>query len=354
MLEQLVDTLTQAGKPPHVVRSPAGAAVLLLPYGGRVLGLFAPQVGENFYWTHPELQTVAAAREFYQSSDWHNSGGERTWLAPELDFFFPDYPNRERYWQPRQLDPGDYRLICDERGARLVNRLKCLLSRTKTTVELEITKSIGPAPNPLRHEFQGDLSGLAYAGYSQETTLQLLACQGDPQVQVGLWNLIQMPHGGDLLVATCGQSYPAVVFGALSPQDLAVGDHLVRYRMRACGEQKISFRAVTVTGRIGYRYQARDGSWSLVIRNVFINPSGQYVDVPWDAPDAFGYAVQACNINSPLGQFSELEYHVPAVSPDPGRRCCADVSQVWAFRGRREQIDAVVHALLTPEQLDDE
>ena len=109
-----------------------------------------------------------------------------------------------------------------------------------------------------------------------------------------------------------------------------------------------------MTGRIGYRYQTRDGSWSLVIRNVFVNPSGQYVDVPWDRPDAFGYAVQACNIDSPLGQFSELEYHVPAVSPDAGRNFCADASQVWAFRGRREQIDTVVRALLTPDQIGDE
>lgn len=354
MLEQLVDTLTQVGKPPHVVRSPDGTTVLLLPYGGRVLGLFAPQDGENFYWTHPALQTAASAREFYASPDWHNSGGERTWLAPELDFFFPEYPNREKYWQPRQLDPGDYRLVSDPRGERLVNRLQCVLSRTKTTVDLEITKSIGPALNPLRHEFQLDLSGVAYAGYSQETTLELLDWQGDPQVQVGLWNLIQMPHGGELLVATCGRAYPGVVFGTLNSQDIALSDHLFYYRMRASGEHKLSFRAVNVTGRIGYCYQNRDGTWSLVIRNVFINPSGQYVDVPWDAPDAFGYAVQACNVNSPLGQFSELEYHVPAISPGAGQNFCADVSQVWAFRGPREQVDKVVQALLTPEQPADE
>ncbi len=349
MLETLVETLGQVGKPAHVYRSPDGTAVLLLPYGGRVLGLFAPQSGENFYWTHPALQTAATAREFYASSDWHNSGGERTWLAPELDFFFPDYPNRDRYWQPRQLDPGDYRLISDQRGRRLVNRLECVLSRTKTTVELEITKSISPALNPLRHEFQLKLSGLAYAGYSQETTLTVLACRGDPQVQVGLWNLIQMPHGGELLVASCGRAFPAIVFGTVDGQDFAIGDHLACYRMRARGEQKISFRAVTVTGRIGYRYQTPDGSWSLVIRNVSINPSGQYVDVPWDAPDAFGYAVQACNIHSPLGEFSELEYHAPAISPGAGPDFCADVSQVWAFRGSREEINTVVRALLAPD-----
>ena len=46
-----------------------------------------------------------------------------------------------------------------------------------------------------------------------------------------------------------------------------------------------------------------------------------------------GYAVQACNIHSALGEFSELEYHVPAIGPGTGRMRSEDVSQTWAFRG---------------------
>ena len=35
----------------------------------------------------------ATAAEFYAGDQWQNSGGDRTWLAPEVDFFFPNYPS---------------------------------------------------------------------------------------------------------------------------------------------------------------------------------------------------------------------------------------------------------------------
>ena len=89
---------------------------------------------------------------------------------------------------------------------------------------------------------------------------------------------------------------------------------------------------MAVTGRVGYRYPARDGRWALVIRNFVVNPSGTYVDVPWDDPADLGYAFQACNVNSSLGSFSELEYHVPAIGPATGVLGSEDTSQVWAFR----------------------
>ena len=89
--------------------------------------------------------------------------------------------------------------------------------------------------------------------------------------------------------------------------------------MRAAGEHKIAIRALATTGRIGYRYPAADGRWALIVRNVFVNPSGDYVDVPWSDAQDLGYAVQACNVHSALGSFSELEYHVPAIGPGTGR-----------------------------------
>jgi hypothetical protein len=345
--QRLIDTLHQVGKPTRLYRSPDGTTVLILPYGGRVLGLFAPDSEENFYWTHAALATAESAAQYYEGQQWHNSGGDRTWLAPEVDFFFPNFPQTDVYFQPRGLDPGNYDVAPDVTGQRLVNRTMCRLSRSKTEVELEITKSIGSAPNPLRYE--RGLAGLsvAYAGYTQRTGLRVSAQDGP---QVGLWNLIQMPHGGELLVPTYGQTEPKVIFGTIRPDDLSVGERLFRYRMRAPGEQKLALRAVAVAGRIGYLYRAADGSWSLVIRSIGVNPSGEYVDVPWDATEDRGYAVQACNIdNRELGQFSELEYHVPAIGAGTGRAECEDVSQVWAFRGGREEIERVARNLLSSE-----
>jgi hypothetical protein len=346
MKKTLIDTLNAVGKPPRVHQAPDGSTILVLPYGGRVLGLFAPRSEENFLWTHPALASADSAAEFYRSTAWHNSGGDRTWLAPEVDFFFPNYPKTDVYWQPRGLDPGDYRLVQDGESERLVNRATFLLSRSKAEVEVEIAKSIGPAPNPLRHE--PGLAGLpvVYAGYTQRTTLALVSSRAEATTAIGLWNLIQMPHGGDLLVPTYARSEPKVLFGAVGPDDLCADDRLIRYRMHSSGEQKIGIRGVAVSGRVGYCYPVRDGRWALVVRNIFINPSGLYVDVPWSDTADFGYAIQACNVNSQLGAFSELEYHVPAVGPGSGAAFSEDVAQVWAFRGDREAIERVAGSLL--------
>lgn len=91
-MQTLVNVLKQAGKPARIYKSPDGTRLLVLPHGGRVLGLFAPNSEENFYWTNPALAAPESARAFYASASWHNSGGDRTWLAPEVDVSSPTFP----------------------------------------------------------------------------------------------------------------------------------------------------------------------------------------------------------------------------------------------------------------------
>ncbi len=340
--DALIDVLDKAGKPVRAVTQPDGSVVLLLPYGGRVLGVFAPGSQENFYWTNPALVSAETARAFYSGNEWQNSGGDRTWLAPEVDVFLPNFPSTDGYWQPRELDPGNYRVEETNGVIRLVNRLTVTLSRSKAKVSMEIAKSVGPAPNPLRYETGLDFEGVEYAGYTQYTSLALDAPGEAP---VGLWNLVQMPHGGDMLIPTYTKSEPTICFGSITPDDLIVGPHLIRYKMRATGEHKITIRAVATTGRVGYVYATGD-RYALIVRNFVVNPSGEYVDVPWKEPGRLGYSTQACNVNSKLGSFSELEYHIPAVGGTTGRTRCDDAAQVWAFRGSRDSIRTVAAALM--------
>jgi hypothetical protein len=345
-MKTLVNVLKKAGKPTRTLTFPDGTRVLLLPYGGRVLGLFAARSEENFYWTHASLESVATARAFYASDAWHNSGGDRTWLAPEVDLFFPHFPKLDGYFQQRSLDPGNYQVVETAGGLKLVNCLTVDLSRAHKKATLCITKSFGPAPNPLRYERGLDLSGVKYAGYTQFTSLELLGQSRLLKASIGLWNLVQMPHGGDLLVPTYSRTEPLRVFGSIPDKDLLVSDGLVRYRMRQKGEHKISLRAVATCGRVGYLY-ADSNDWCLIIRNFTVNPSGEYVDVPWNEDVGYcGFSTQACNINSGLGRFSELEYHIPAIGQRTGRTRCDDEAQVWAFRGSRAKILRICRLLV--------
>ena len=281
MLTKLVDTLNRVGKSTELYESLDGSTVLVLPYGGRLLGLFAPRNEENFFWTHPALASVESAKAFYASGEWHNSGGDRTWLAPEADLFFPDFPSLKKYWQPRELDPGNYETIREGDRFVLVNRLSVPFSRSKLSANLEIRKSLGPALNPLRYEpLFRDMVDVEYAGYTLHTSLMFNGGGTDEPTQVGLWDLLQMPHGGELLVPTYSRTEPKVWMGAVGPDDLIVSNHLVRYRMRASGEHKLGIRALATTGRVGYLYPG-GGNYVLIVRNFSVNPSGEYIDVPW-------------------------------------------------------------------------
>ena len=345
---ELLEVLAAVGKPCRVVTNPDGTTVLLLPYGGRVLGLFAPGSEDNFYWTHPALGAEETARAFYASPNWHNSGGDRTWLAPEVDIFLPKFPDTTTYWQPRELDPGRYEPVQGAGGLELVNRLKLRLSRSGQEVELRMAKSVGPAANPLRYERRLDLVGVQYAGYAQHTRLEILGDHAEDGPMVGLWNLVQMPHGGNLLIPVFHRTEPKIWFGQIAPEDLIVGDRLIRYKMRAKGEHKLGVRAVATTGRVGYVF-GTDKACSLIVRNFVVNPSGEYVDAPWKDPEDLGYSTQACNVNSALGAFSELEYHIPAIGGKTGSPCCDDTAQVWAFRGPEEKVLAAARRLLSAE-----
>jgi hypothetical protein len=353
-LNVLVRTLQDVGKATELFTSPDGGRVLVLPHGARVLGLFTPRNDENFYWTHSALEHPETARELYESEEWHNSGGDRTHLTPEVDLFFPKYPDVDMrgYWQPRQLDPGSYRAVRKADGVSLLSRFTLTFYRTRQEAELELTKTVSPATNPLRHE--RNLRGLdcEYAGLTQLTTLALVGDSADLPVQVGIWDLLQLPHGGDLLVPTYSRAEPKTFIGKIASESLVVSDHLVRFRMRGGGHEKMGVRAMATTGRVGYCYP-QGARWALVVRNYFVNPSGEYVDVPWTELEDMGYSVHGCGVSYPSGQFkgefSELEYHVPGIGAGTGRSRCEDTSQVWAFRGSRAVIDTVAMCLLGPE-----
>lgn len=338
----LSEVLSSVNKPTLTFKSLDGTEVLVLPYGGRVLGLFAPGSRDNFYWTNPALDSVESAEEFYSREQWHNSGGDRTWLAPEIDLFFPNHPERDIYFQQRSFDPGNYKVEDDTTGFKLVNEFEITNYRTKQKIALELVKSIGPASNPLRYEREFSSSDVQYAGYTQYTSLEIL---NGSDARIGLWNLVQMPHGGELLIPTFARTEPMLVFGNIPSDDLTAEDNMIRYKMRQQGEHKIAVRAVATTGRVGYIYRT-NGKLSLIVRSFRVNPSGEYIDTPWDAPNDLGYSTQACNVNSQLGSFSELEYHIPAIGAGTGCVSCDDEAQVWAFRGSESDILRIAKVLL--------
>ena len=336
--EQLLESLRTVGMSPATLTSSGGQSVIVLPYGGRILGLFSSASAKNVLWSHPALEYIQTASELYRSERWHNSGGDRTWLAPELDFFFPEYPDTTKYVQPKPLDSGRFRVAASESELTLSTEFVLRSHRLGIDLSIGLAKSVSLLPDPLRELRDVEPPGkLEYAGYQLRTSLDLQNPHPQ-QAWVGIWNLLQMPGGGELLAPTYHRTIPTVFFGDIPQGFLQVEDRLVRFRMAAPGEQKISISALATTGRLGYVY-ADGNQLVLIVRAFAVNPSGAYRDVWFTHPHDDGFAVQACNINTEsLGRFAEMEYHAPAIGGDSGQSHMEDVSLVWTYRGDHEVI----------------
>lgn len=343
---ELIATLEASGQNPWVYEGDEGTSLVVLPYGGRILGLYENASDENFLWTNEALDQVESAKAYFPSEVWKNSGGDRTWLGPEVDFFYPNYPDCTTYFQQRSLDPGNYRPTCSSpKQFTLENELQLRAAWTRHDWHLRMTKTVSPTPNPLREISQGEPEGVRYAGYRLHTAL-VIEGSPPPESHINLWNLLQLPGGGEMIVPTYFRTQPTTFFGDISPENLCTEDHVVRYQMGDPGLQKISVKAAALTGRAGYVRRHGD-HWDLVVRNFAVDPSESYLDRWPTQMDDFGYAFQACNINTPdFGQFSELEYHVPAIGGTTQRTRSDDVSQVWAYRGNKQGIRELARLLL--------
>ena len=345
----LMQVLSEIRMNTHGWQSPDGTTAVMLPHGGRILALYSPESEENFFWTHPDLHSAQTAAAFYAGDWWHNSGGDRTWIAPEFEFFFPNYPLPEPYFQPRQLDPGNFRL---EPGAHhqasFVTEGALRMFAASRTIHFTLRKTISEARNPLRHLIWDPDLGLAYAGYTLRTALNLNEPLPSPPVFAGIWNLLQLPPGGQMIFATHSRATTIPYMGSISPRDLDISNHAIRYKMSAVGENKLGIQAPYLTGRGAYLYGDADRS-SLVIRNFWVNPSASYVDVPFGSSPDSACAAQACSIHSSLGSFSELEYHAPAFETLPGQSQCVDESQLWAFRGPQPAVLEAARILVSAQ-----
>jgi hypothetical protein len=323
-----------------------GCQVVVLPYGGRVLGLFAPNEPRNFLWVNPALRHSSSARAFFRNSNWQNTGGDRTWLGPEIDFFFPDFPDLGTYCQPRPLDAGTFSVTRSPGSIILSLRLRVASRRQRKSAHLRLTKRIESASDPLRSD--GNLSlqeAVRYAGYSVHTRLSFATGGGQP-ASVGLWSLLQLPQGGEMIIPTYGSVVPATFFGKVPKSDIRLKSSCFRCRMRRGALFKVALKATATTGRVGH-YSECDGEAELVIRNFFINPSGPYGEAPRSDLGDVGYCVQLCNVSErSIGNFSELEYHVPAIGDPAWPKVSEDVSQLWAYRGPPAQLARIARRLL--------
>lgn len=339
-LDALATALRRIGQPFKVMPLPGGASALILQHGARLLGIFPSAGGENCLWTNPALADVESGKALCEGEAWHNTGGERTWLAPEVEFFYPNWPDRNPHRTPVDLDPGQYAWTGG--GLALSNAMTLRAHRSGGSLSVRITRTFSADPSPLT----GDMDDVEYAGVAVRASVELLepANRGTPPF--GLWSLLQLPDGGEALAPTYGVAVHRLYFGEIPATKMQSTEDGLRWRMGGPGVQKIGLDAAASTGRLGYVYGSRD-RWTLVVKDFMEIPTGKYVDAPGDEIGVRGDAAQICNVNlASLGAFCELEHHAPAVGDSLSCSLSEDVSRVWAFHGSFDGVRRIAVGLL--------
>ena len=346
MMQALCQTLVQTCQPAVDLTFDDGSRALVRPASGRVLGLYPPGSEDNFYWINPALASDVLPHEFFDQPGWINPGGDRTWLAPEIDLFIEDLDRPwETYAVQRALDPGYWKLASASRSElTLTNDTRVRLHRSGLEVGARLSKNYSPAENPLQDTPLAN-AGLEFAGYTQITTLEQESVPGCA-IRLGIWNLLQLPSPGVMLIPTTSAVQPRLVFGTMANGECQVEPHRVRWEMEAPGTNtKIALKPQSLTGRAGYFCEhASDGTADLVVREFAVDPDGDYVDGLWEPPHDRGWAFQACCVREGDEHFNELEYHAAAPTGAAGRH--RDESRVWAFRGPANAIEEASAILL--------
>ncbi|WP_309119883.1 DUF6786 family protein [Paenibacillus sp.] len=331
--------LKLAGQPYEVLRGADGGRLLVLVKGGRILDLRASDGYDSALWN--DLSAV-------ESGEW-NTGGDRTWISPEMDYFMDEYGI---YKVPSQLDPGNWEVI-DRSQDGLSLRNECHLRHRSTSAmtALKMEKQISLAANPLTMNvsaLERGLSALHYIGYEVSTSLSISAVPSFPQPASGYcgqWTILQVPAGGSVLVPTIGTVRPMTMFADREPDYVRLSEGGVSIHCIGSHGFKLSFDALASTGRIGYTRRLNEKEHSLVVRQFTVNPAGVYPDYPPDKPGCLGSCTQVYYDGGKLGGYAELEYQSPALRIDaPGTT--TERTQVFHYTGLSASVAMAAELLL--------
>ena len=285
--------------------------------GGRVSGLYT-EPGLNVLWSNPE--------GVHSEDDWPNPGGDRVWISPESELFFPDRSGWGRYKVPASVDPGHYSMSKGKNGSvTLKNEGEARMFGVGCGFAFRLVQEISPLEKP----YCACVEGLAFAGYRKTVTLQVEGTFPETLCPA-IWNLLQVPPGGSIF-GECPAPWPQPFFGKGAWQRQG---KFVEVPVPSPGESfKIGIPPEISTGRMLYVNETAPRPFLIMRR---FNVAGKCCDAAFGHKDCVPCPQQFFSDNGSAGGFGEMEHHSTPVASDGGT--ITDVCTTEAFSG---SIDAV-------------
>ena len=345
--QQVVSTLDATGQAYQVLALDNDVSIVVLQRGGRVLGPFLSPTAPSLFWLNPVLADRGTFQAFLDAGEW-NLGGERIWIAPEIQYNATD---RANFWGtlrvPPQMDPGDYTLTrpapaAVELHARMTLEAFNLASGVKT---LDLARRISPLPDPLR-ALDGHaalLSGVTYAGYAQQAALSETASDA---IMSEVWNLVQLNAGGQLIIPASPHLQATRYFNTVPAEARTVREGALRIAITGDNQYKVGYKAAHLSGKLGYLNHLPDGRAYLLARSYPNNPSSVYVEEAPDRPGSNGESIHVYNDDGAMGGFGEMECHGQTIGGPTGSASQTDTFLLWLYAGPSAQVETIAEHLL--------
>jgi hypothetical protein len=337
---ELYATAAGADFQPRILPGPAGA-LLVTVHGARVLGVFLDGSPDNLVWVNdPALRDAEHARRFVGAGEW-NLGGDRCWIAPELELFFrnPAKPSHEDWAVPAAIDPGRYSVLHEaQTGVVLQMHGDMTDPATRSPFRFQLTRAICLCPPPV------ETDGLGYIGYELSSELRVLT-PDHPATCYGLWEIMQVPPGGTVFIPTRRPPELVDYFQTGVAAHCRVERAHVAFPVTGQAKHKLGLRAADCYGAMVYYRPGPQESATLIVRQAGVFPGAVYADYPAHQPHRRDVALQFYNDSGAFGGFGEMEYHAPAATAEKLFQT-VDVSYTWCFGGPADRIRAVMLQLL--------
>ncbi len=349
-LSAMTARLDAAGLPYGVMDLQNRIKLLLVERGGRVFGPFLDDDSAGLYWVNPVWQDPAALAQFLARNEW-NVGGERVWVAPEVQYLVTD---RTDFWGslhfPPQMDPGTWALTKAKPDEWQLRQALTLAAHNLATgsKDLVMERLLRPVADPLTNsqQYTALLDGVHYAGYEQVVTLT--EGQHDA-IMSQAWILIQLNPGGQLFVP-CATDLEITDYN--EPVDAAHctrHSHWTSFQITGQRRYKVGLRAVQTFGRLAYFNQLDAEHAYLLVRNYFNNPSSPYVEEPAHLPGVRGDSIHIYNDGGMFGGFGELETQGQTIGGSTGLSSTSGQQVLWLYVGAPAKLAAIARQLLGVE-----
>jgi hypothetical protein len=344
---EIIQRLEENSIPYGVLTLASDIHILITQRGGRVFGPFLEPGGPSLYWVNPAFAAADTFREFLAAGEW-NLGGERIWIAPEVQFLVRD---RSDFWNslhfPPAMDPGAFTLEQTATDTwRLYQELALqaynLAAGLKT---LHLENVIRPVQNPLRTTdcFAELMDGVTFAGYEQVLTLAEDKADG---IVSEVWNLIQLNPGGVLIIPASPRVEYTDYFEPIDAAHQTISTNHVRLRITGQQRYKVGYKAAHLMGRLGYINRLDTDRSYLLVRNFFNNPSAGYAEEPAGRPGRHGHSVHVYNDGGGFGGFGELECMGQTIGGATGRAASTDQMVLWLYVGNPTKLREIAIHLL--------